>query len=312
MKLKAFLLPILFLPFVFSCKFGHDNGGDEIESDPWDKKITALVVQENSLWVGTYKNGLYKLVGKKWTRYTISDDLLSNQINALVVDEEGGIWVGTNLGLSKLEDGNWIHITETDGLYSNDVRSLSCDDENCVWIGSIRNRISKFDGANFVDYHINAEASNGGGHIHTLTCDTEENIWVGSCISGLTKFDGTSYVDTINGILLFALSSICTENGDVWIGHSMGVDKLSNGVWVRYTKNEGLASDIVRCFTQDKEHNIWIGTDGGVSKFDGASWSMFTIEHGLPENDIKALACDSNGHIWVGTFSGLAKLDISE
>lgn len=311
MSNKAFyIFMILIFSFLNSCV--KEESAENPIDDPYNKIITGIAVENNNIWVGTFKNGLYKFDGDLWTTYRHPDDLVSDAIRAITVSNNGTVWIGTDQGISKLENQDWSNITELDGLFNNDIRSLDSDSENNIWIGTRNNRLIKYNGGNFTTYHVNSDESgpNESGHIHTITHDFNGNIWVGSCISGLSKFDEKIWTDNINNLNFFVESSICSIDGDIWIGHYTGAYKFSNDIWTRYTDNDGLPSRNILCFTIDQQNNIWIGTDSGLSKFDGSEWKNFTTDNGLISNNITALACDQNGDLWVGTESGLSKLSL--
>lgn len=312
MSNKAFyVIMILIFPLLNSCN--KEEIKEENIDSPYNKIITTIAVENNNnnIWVGTFKNGLYKFDGDSWTAYKYPDDLVSDTIRALTVSNKGTLWVGTNLGISKFENQDWSNITELDDLFNNDIRSIYCDLENNIWIGTGNNRLVKHDGKKFTNYHVNPDVSGLGesGHIHTITHDSNGNIWVGSCISGLSKFDGTIWTDNINNLNYFVESSFCSTNGDVWVGHYTGAYKFSNDIWTRYTDTDGLPSNNVSCFTIDQQNNIWIGTDSGLSKFNGSEWINYTTDNGLiNNNNITALACDQNGNLWIGSSLGLTKI----
>ena len=304
-NIGLYVLLIIFLLLLLSCEKNEID--KEIKNEPYDKTVTSITIHDNIVWVGTLSNGLYKFNGNSWLNYTTSNGLLSNEITSLLLDNNERLWVGTKMGVSKLEDENWTNLTTDDGLFSNDIRSLDCDKENNIWIGTNRNRTTKYDGTNFTSYHVNPEASGdpGMGHIHTITCDLKGNIWIGSCISGLSKFDGVSWFDYVNDLNIFVTSSICTEDGDVWIGHIGGAYNYSDEVWTKYSEIDGLANHCILCIDIDQQSNIWVGTKKGISRFDGTSWTNYTVDNG-PFNDyVSSLACDRDGSIWIGNNNGL-------
>ena len=275
-----------------------------------DRSITDIHVGDNGVWVATQLNGVYELQGDSWIQHTQSDGLPSDTVSSLATDQNGHLWVGTNKGLSKLENDQWIHFSTEEGLFTNDVRSLECDRANNLWIGTRNNRLIKYDGTRFTTYHVNPEASGEGemGHIHTITCDRDGNVWVGSCISGLSKLADGAWTDFVTDLNTFVMASICTEEGDVWIGHFTGAWRHKEGGWLHYTTTDGLPDDNVTCFTTDLEGNLWLGTGNGVSRYDGETWTKYTTADGLLTEHTTAVASDQQGNIWVGSAEGLTRL----
>lgn len=69
------------------------------------------------------------------------------------------------------------------------------------------------------------------------------------------------------------------------------------------TSADGLPSDYVNHFFQDKHGYMWISTDKGVCKFDGKNFRKITVDDGLPSNFITSAHQDLNGDMWFGSFS---------
>jgi len=298
---------VLLLPFLNSCK--KDENKLVSKDEPYDKSITAIAIQGNNVWVGTSFNGIYKYDGESWIVYTESDGLVSDTITALVVNNDGILWIGTNLGISKFENQHFTNFIEPVDLFLNSIYSLACDAQNNLWIGTARNRLRKYDGANFTNFHVNPIAGGISGHIHTVAPDLNGNIWVGSCKTGLSKFDGTNWTDKINNLGVFVNALICDKDGGIWVGDYFGTHFLSNNVWTNYSVADGLADNSVLCFCLGQQNNIWIGTNDGLSKYNGTSWTKYTTENGLLNNSVTALACDQSGNVWVGGFFGLKRLE---
>lgn len=297
------LIVILFILSGCATKIEHP----EIKNEPYDKAVQAIEIKNNIVWVGTFSNGLYKYDREFWSNYTELDGLISDNITCLIFDKSDQLWIGTNKGISILNNEKYTNLTMEEGLYSNDIRSLSCDNENNIWIGTNRNRVTKYDGTAFTAYHVNAQSSGnpGMGHIHTITSDLEGNIWTGSCMTGLSKFDGNEWHDFVNDLNTFVTSSLCSESGDIWIGHYMGAFKFSNEQWTEYTEKEGLADATILSLDSDKNNNIWIGTKNGISAFNGTSWMNYTIPVDSLNAYVSCLACDNDGSVWVGNSKGL-------
>jgi ligand-binding sensor domain-containing protein len=309
LKIELYKWFIIFILLGFGCS--NDDNEPENKNEPWDKKITVIKTHKNIVWIGTNGNGIYKLEEDSWLNYTSSDGLIYDEISTLLVDKNEILWVGTSKGLSKFENENWTNFTVNEGLFKNDIRSLAYDQQNNIWIGTRNNRVVKYNGTVFSSNQVNPKASGEAemGHIHTITCDLEGNIWVGSCISGLSKFDGLNWFDFVNNLTVFVNSSICTEDGNVWIGHYTGAYNYSNGIWTKYSEINGIANHCILCIDFDQQQNIWVGTEQGISKFDGSTWTNYNVDNNSINEYVSCLACDQNGNIWLGNGSGLMKFN---
>jgi ligand-binding sensor domain-containing protein len=77
-----------------------------------------------------------------------------------------------------------------------------------------------------------------------------------------------------------------------------------------FGKLQGLKSDDISCFIEDKAGNLWIGSGtSGVTKYDGKDFTHFTANEGLSNNYVTSMLEDSSGNIWIGTTDGLNRYD---
>lgn len=77
-----------------------------------------------------------------------------------------------------------------------------------------------------------------------------------------------------------------------------------------FTTNDGLISNRVVDFAEDKNGNIWFahGDLPGVSVYDGESFKQYNEKRGVPGMSSTVYA-DRDGNIWVGTSSGAFRFD---
>src|SRR5687768_18236987 len=95
-------------------------------------------------------------------------------------------------------------------------------------------------------------------------------------------------------VIYFLLSSILC---------SQGFTQQVN--FMKYTVQEGLVANPVRCIYQDSKGFIWIGTLEGLSRYDGYRFNNYTASNGLSHNfvnsffeiDGKLLIAENNGAI---------------
>ncbi|MEM0962183.1 MAG: two-component regulator propeller domain-containing protein [Bacteroidota bacterium] len=76
---------------------------------------------------------------------------------------------------------------------------------------------------------------------------------------------------------------------------------------------DGLVSNEVNVFHQDRRGFLWVGTFGGLSRFDGASFVTHlhdpTDSTSLAHNYVNSLYEGPDGSLWVGTNGGLDRFD---
>lgn len=71
----------------------------------------------------------------------------------------------------------------------------------------------------------------------------------------------------------------------------------------KFGLDNGLPSNRVYSFTQDRDGYIWIATEGGVVKYNGYSFKVFTTRDGLPSSDVWKVQEDRYGRKWLHCYA---------
>ena len=241
--------------------------------------------QENTLWVGTFGNGLIR-IGDEVQHYTTANSALPNDsIVSMASDRNGALWGGTAQGLFKLA-GNAFQVYNTSNapMVINQVFTLALDREDKVWFSS-------------------GNADEGGlmkfNQIDEWTLFTPENSALPIGIINAIHFD---------------------EAGTLWTGHGMW--RGAGGIWTRtssgleqaYTiSNSNLAYNWISQIAGDKTGAVWVGTNaiifldsdtlhGGLQVFQGGDFvSHNPASSGQATNRVECLAFDEPGNLWVST-----------
>lgn len=163
---------------------------------------TCYAVLEDSLWTGTYGDGIIvkdgknvKTINNRNTRSTppIDDGLISDHITCITFDEiRHKVWIGTDQGL------------------------CSCNYEGQEWTR-----------------YVEGKESLPNNVIRALAMDNSGNLWVGTP-SGISVFDGEKWklIDDNNGLLQASVHSIKVKGNVVWVGTVGGsVSRYKDGQW---------------------------------------------------------------------------------
>lgn len=140
---------------------------------------TALVTQDNLLWVGTRYAGLWQFDGQKWQSFTTPNSgIPDDTIYDLAVASDGSLWLSIPHRLARLKNGNWheFHLRDS---YSVDYPAFALQTyTNQMW----------FAGENVLGYWQAGQ----GGALQTFTAfdhpyfldnfaaivpDTLDNLW---------------------------------------------------------------------------------------------------------------------------------------
>ena len=293
---------------------GHFYSSSQYAPLPEDNVNTCFIDETNTLWIGTFQNGVtynslnpkniysfLPLIGAKSGKY-ISSVFYHNE----------NIWIGT------MDKGLWRYDTKN-GSYAREKgiksRSILCF---------------------FYDAKSNSYYAGGDQGFYILDKSKNWKKLLDKTVRSIcTDKFGRLWLATWQGILIFTPSTgnlvIVTEkNGlssnmgyvllqergsqTIWCGTiGGGLNKISyttNGISSikNYTYKEngrGISNNHIWCLYEDKKGNIWAGTDAGLN-FINKQQQISQLS--LPEIaniKITSITEDTSGDFWIGTGNGL-------
>lgn len=137
-----------------------------------------------------------------------------------------------------------------------------------------------------------------------VICETEDGyIWIGS-YAGLSRYDGNQFEFIREGGLVNVVSMMQDSKGRLWIGtNDAGIARYENGKYTYFTQADGLPSNSVRCFAEDKDGSVYIGTSGKICRFsqdDTIDVSVHDISFvtSMAIYDDKLFVIDNNGGLY--------------
>ena len=222
-----------------------------------------------------------KVGTNKFSNYTISNGLASNNLTCLLETHDGKILLGTeDNGILLIENPyqenknvnppSLFSFTTQDGLADNLVLSLYQDPlDNTIYIGT-KNGISTY--------------NNG-----KITTPTSTSHWSSDAVHAILKVSSTWWFTSNDGIW-----TVSNDNFRNWIAQKTDSLNITS-----YDENDGFrssdcASLSYPAITTDQNGRIWIPTAQGISSFN------YTILHSLlPKPNVLVEAVfDENGKNW--------------
>lgn len=231
--------------------------------------ITSIIKDElGDIWVSTWFGGVNRL--KKNSRSfehltLISGKTKSPEVNAWLVFEDAE----KNIWASTSNDGSLY-------LFNRSLNKFENFDPSIVNLQSIaEDHNGKLWGGNYtslinIDKNTKQHRSYNIGHtIRYIYEDKKQRFWLGTQDAGLLLFDRKS------------------------------------GTYKQFTTSDGLPSNTVLRFLEDKQGNLWLSTYNGIARFDPETGACtnFTHSDGLQSNQFSfnaALALNSGDFLFGG------------
>ncbi len=300
-----------------------------------DNCVTAVLLDQNhNLWVGTDKDGLYKL---GIDGETLQGHYLANlTILSLAQDKNGRIWIGTyNDGLGYLDAAGSYHRVDIKGLGSAGVFDIKCDKQGCIWIATMGAGLACIPAQGTPILHKVKKRADNNNHINSIPNDylakiafskDEKRVYVATSI-GLACLDRTknSWVSTFGGTNVlhkgcFSHSIFVDSKDRVWYGTEDGTYCYKPGNWakpIHYTTQQGLTDNSIASITEDIKGRIWIGTTNGLNKLNVETGNVtkFYVENGIQSDEFSdGCACTSvdKRFIVMGGTGGISWFDATK
>ena len=234
------------------------------------------------------------------------------KVQSIAQDYNGYLWIGTEQGLVKYGGINYKLFQQKDGLGATSITSLFENKDSTLWIGHANGKITLFKNQNFSVFSLKDTADKSP--ITNIIRDKENNLWIATYGGGVYKYNGKKIIkyNKDNGLGDDYVYTLMEENGNIWMGTDAGITILNGQDKFKYiTTKNGLADNIVRVITKDKNGQIWITTrDSGFCKYDIPNQKIIRplIYGGWKFGSVNSMIIDYSGTFWIGTENnGLIK-----
>lgn len=271
-----------------------------------------IVSNENELNIISYKYSNPELINK------IKLPSIDLEIRASYYDDFSHLlWLGTSKGLL-------IYEYKNQNLYSkNSLDFLKNKSINYITTNSkFEKLISTTEGLFLVDDNLKLikyySTEDGLPHNNILGCffDKSKNIWMFSPETPLYKItnDSIEILKTFDTVNSYQFNNAVQDfDGNIWFGtNGGGIYKYSkNKKTIKYTTDQGLASDYIYALNINRKGDIIAGHKNGISiKYNHSNiFKSIKKDNGLQASTVNqnAIKCDFNGNVWFGTTEGLLK-----
>jgi serine phosphatase RsbU (regulator of sigma subunit)/streptogramin lyase len=302
-----------------------------IEGWTYGSITDMLVMDESEIWVGTKRDGLFRIVldaeQKMWiTQFDSDTGLPSNRVNSIFKDRENNIWVASSKGLAIIRNNNISYMRYESGFGLKNIYSLTVDHIGQIWVASQEGlytfQIDK-SGQQHQQKWFDKPEYKAIAFISLYT-DSEGIVWAGTYGNGVFRINPRSrQFKNINVSDGLSNPNVIHING---IGDKILFSTLGGGVsmvnmdetgydFETINMDDGLTSNYIYSVYPVSESEFWIATDGGgpVQYVDG---EIKTFDHPLVDSlgkVIYSITKDSRNYLWMMTSNnGLLRYDGTE
>jgi ligand-binding sensor domain-containing protein/signal transduction histidine kinase len=258
------------------------------------------------------EDGAYAFHGGALQKLAGAADLPPSPVTSVAQSPQGDVWMGTrDAGLFHAIGGKTVSIRN--GLPDSKVNYLLPDAEGGLWVGT-DNGIVRWNGKELTAGDANLERLR---HLQVLAMvlDRDGNLWAGTDSRGLLRLNshGASLVDIGDAASPQAVTALFEDReGDLWVGHADGIERLRDSAFVTYSNAEGLPTEGSNPVYVDSQNRMWFppvtgglwwakGEQHGGVNLDGINRDVVYSIDGRP------------GELWVGRQrGGLTQLRFDE
>lgn len=246
-----------------------------------------------------YEHGKFEVLDKV--------PVFSGTVISLAQSRDQSIWAGTrDDGLYHTASGKTVRLSGE--LADRKINALLPVNNGGLWIGTD-------EGILFLDpldrTRIDLPPSLRKIQIYQMTKDRDANIWAATS-HGLVRISSTGVVTTdadyqpghgINTVYL-------DHNGDLWMGGTDGIARLSDGMFTTYGKEAGLPSGRNGSIYVDAKGRAWIAPrNGGLYSMQNGKAQAITLA-GIDKDVVYSITGAPDG-VWLGRQTGgLTKLTV--
>ena len=160
----------------------------------------------------------------------------------------------------------WLPEPTEDALPQNSVFSILQTGDGYLWLAT-QEGLVRFDGVRFQVFNKQNTPEIRHNDVWKLLEDRAGNLWVGTRGGGLVRY--------------------------------------KDGIFTRFSKENGLSDDSIQSLWEDRDGALWIGTrGGGLDRYKDGKFSVFTTKDGLSSSTVYSLYGDRDGGLWIGTDGG--------
>ncbi len=295
--------------------------GNDIQVYKYQKDNPNSLFSNNVLRItGNKKGKVYLLCVDgvaEWDMKKEKFTTLQEASNITVIYYSEVLYVGRNNEIFVLRDDSPPEIYCRLPLDDDVVSAMFIDDKGMLWVGTSNHGLYLINKSTKQVTHLVQKAN-----ITNIYMDTDGDVWFGSWEHGLYRVVNDKIIRYLhdpqrNSISSDFVRTCCEDNqGNLWIGTFMGLDKLNKktGEFSHYStglNSGGMTHHSIWSMIKDHQGTIWFGTYfGGVNYFnpDYEIYTHYKVSdeegRGLSSPIVGKMTEDDNNNLWICTEGG--------
>jgi len=272
---------------IMRIKEGKFTSYRPIELYPEEIFLSLLEDRAGDTWIGTLSGKLFRCRGSKIVEIIESSAISGAGITAIAEDANGNLWLGTNgRGVFQKKNRTFSQLSTREGLADNLVTSIFKDSKGNLWL-------STFAGVNIIHHRsgfletFDSREGLSGKLVHNVYEDDRQNILIAADKGVTVLKQGKIAKENIEyylpGVPVTCIyedrPTLSTNDGKdrvIWLAtHGAGLKRLQKGKLTSFTTANGMTTDFIYQFFEDRQGNFWLMSDSGILRVSKSELNRF-------------------------------------
>jgi signal transduction histidine kinase/ligand-binding sensor domain-containing protein len=277
--------------------------------------FSLLADRDGSLWIGTGTD-LAHWVGGDLVNYSNA----RGRINAIRQDVNGTVWITRSRvreatgPLCEVRGAELVCHGSSEGFQFPFAQPLALDAEGNYWVGGSSSLARWRAGSATVYTPVSLKGAAGLSGVQGLAAGPDGTLWVGMNRAGpglgLQQFRNGAWAPFVtegfDGSKLAVTALFFDRSNTLWIGtDNQGIYRIRDGKVDGFSSADGLSSDTVQSFYEDREGDLWVVTSEGIDCFRSTRILSFSTREGLTANEVNSVIAARDGNVWFGNQGAL-------
>ena len=279
---------------------------------PFRDSIQRIAVgADQSLWIGTFGSGLFRLRAGRFEHYGPGQGLTSSVVLSLLPEPDGTLWAGTaEGGLNRLRPRRIQMVGPSEGLSDTAADAVLETPDGSLWIATLGHGLNRYRAGHMRIYTMH-DGLSSNTVLSLFWSQRAGRLWVGTEDGALNWLQDGHFRRLPLRPGSRPAKIFEQRDGVMWVGTTKGLFRIENGAVARvYATTDGLPSNVVLAITQDGDGSLWLGTGNGLSHYQNGRFTNYAAarQPGTYGPRVNWVYEDSQGVLWMGsTGSGLGR-----